>query len=52
MAIKQGDLDMVKLLHSHGANLHITCQVAPGQEMQAILLAAKCGHLSVVDYIL
>lgn len=51
-AIKNNDLETVKLLHERDAKLDIECLVMENQSLQPILYACKLGHTSIVGYII
>ena len=52
IAVAKGNIPMLKLLSSLGADFRLLGQVAAGEAMQPIHLACKLGKVEVYNYIL
>ena len=53
LAAKNGNLDIFKMLHEHGAHIEgEKCSIGGNQDLDPIHIAAKSGNALIVMYIL
>jgi len=52
LAAKNGNLDIFKMLHEHGADIEgVSCSIGGNQDLEPIHIAAKSGNALIVMYI-